>query len=304
MPHVVLPDGAQLAFEILGGENLGQTAPIVLVGGVRSLRGDWERLSTSLARVRPVLVYDHRGMGDSKLANDEKFTIEDLARDLLFLLQYLRWKQLSICGFSMGGVITQQFLFLPYHPERPTPLPFRVTHVILAGSLCSVLRDPRYGLPIQPTPNLNRPFTEKDKLDLARPTFERSFDPKWLSDPQNTQRFDSLLGTMIHGRPQKVILKQLKAMNRFDFTGLHSKLPRDMQFLVIHGDLDAIVPPYCGQEILERIPWARSAGIGPARGAVESRDFGHHWFEYFDIRVWHDVVENFLAFEPTHLARL
>jgi hypothetical protein len=87
-----------------------------------------------------------------------------------------------------------------------------------------------------------------------------------------------------------------------DFTGLHEKLPRNIQFLVIHGDLDAIVPPYCGQEILQRIPWARSVEIGTQRGAVENLDFGHHWFEYFDVQVWHDVIEKFLA--STYLARL
>jgi len=237
-------------------------------------------------------------MGDSVLANDEQFTIELLARDLLFLLEYLRWKELSICGFSMGGVVVQQLLFLPYHSDRPTPLPFRVTHVLLTGSLCSQLRDPRYGLLIQPVPN--RPLSEQEKLDLARPSLERAFDPKWVSE--NSQRIDTLLPSMISGRPRKVIMKQLRAMNRFDFTGLHEKLPRSMQFLVIHGDLDAIVPPYCGQEILRRIPWARPVEIGTHPGAVETLEFGHHWFEYFDVRVWHDVVEKFLA--STYLARL
>lgn len=84
-------------------------------------------------------------------------------------------------------------------------------------------------------------------------------------------------------------------MNRFDFTGLHAKLPRSMQFLVIHGNLDAIVPPYCGEEILQRIPWAKPVKIGSRPGSVENLEFGHHWFEYFDIQVWHDVVEEFLA---------
>ncbi|KAJ7024282.1 Alpha/Beta hydrolase protein [Mycena alexandri] len=291
MPHVTLPDGAQLAFEVLGFEHLDRRTPIVLIGGVSSLRGDWERLSTSLAQVRPVLVYDHRGMGDSKLASDENLTMELLARDLLFLLQHLKWKELAICGFSMGGVVTQQLLFLPYHPERPTPLPFHVTHVLLTGTLCSVLRDKRYGLPFQPIPN--KPLTDQEKLDLARPTFELAFDPKWLADPQNSGRVDSLLGAMISGRPRKVIVKQLRAMNRFDFTGLHAKLPRSLQFLVIHGDLDAIVPPYWGRKFSSEFH-----GLG----AVQSLDFGHHWFEYFDVRVWQDVVEKFLG--STYLARL
>ncbi|KAJ7154300.1 Alpha/Beta hydrolase protein, partial [Mycena filopes] len=143
----------KLAFTVLGVEHLGRKTPIVLIGGVSSLRGDWERLSTALAQERPVLVYDHRyasGYGSFKISQRRGFTMELLARDLLFLLEHLKWKELALCGFSMGGVITQQLLFLPYHPERPTPLPFRVTHVLLAGSLCSVLRDERYGLPFNP----------------------------------------------------------------------------------------------------------------------------------------------------------
>ncbi|KAJ7481144.1 Alpha/Beta hydrolase protein [Mycena galericulata] len=297
MPHVVLLDGAQIGFNVLGTEYLGRTTPIVLVGGVSSLQRDWERLANSLARVRPVLI----GMGDSKLAgNDDEITIELLARDLVSLIEYLRWKEVFICGFSMGGVVTQQLLFLPYHPIRPTPLPFQVTHVLLTGSLCSVLRDKRYGLPLPPVPN--RPLTEQDKLDLARPTLELSFDPKWVSDPRNAQRFDWWLHSMLSGRPRRIILKQVKAMSRFDFTDLHAKLPRSIQFLVIHGDLDAIVPPYCGQGILQQIPWAKPVATGPKPGAVESLQFGHHWFEYFDIQVWHDVVEKFL--ESSNLARL
>jgi pimeloyl-ACP methyl ester carboxylesterase len=93
-------------------------------------------------------------------------------------------------------------------------------------------------------------------------------------------------------------------MNQFDFTDMHAKLPRSTQFLVVHGEIDAVVPPYCGQEILRRIPWARPVEIGPHPGAVPHLDFGHVWFEYFDVRVWHDAIELFLAFPHAPLSRL
>ncbi|KAJ7080342.1 Alpha/Beta hydrolase protein [Mycena belliarum] len=300
MPHVILTDGAQISFNVLGSEHLGRASPIVLIGGVSSLRGDWERLATSLARVRPVLVYDHRGMGDSKLANrNEMLTLELLARDLLHVLEYLRWTEVAICGFSMGGAVAQELLFLPHHTERPTPLPFRVTHVLLTGSLCSALRDTRYGVHLPPVPD--RPLSEQDKLDLARPALESMFDPKWIADPRNASQRDRWLRSHVN-RAYILIVKQLKAMNRMDFTGMHAKLSRNIQFLVIHGELDAILPPYCGQEILQRIPWARPVEVGTHPGAIENLEFGHVWYEYFDVRVWHDVVEKFLA--TTHLARL
>jgi len=42
-----------MAYEVLGSEYLGHRQPIVLIGGMSSLRGDWERLATSLAHDRP-----------------------------------------------------------------------------------------------------------------------------------------------------------------------------------------------------------------------------------------------------------
>lgn len=50
---VTLPDGAKLAYNVLGAENLDHAEPIVLVGGMSSTRGDWERLSTALSSKRP-----------------------------------------------------------------------------------------------------------------------------------------------------------------------------------------------------------------------------------------------------------
>lgn len=56
-------------------------------------------------RVPTVLIYDHRGIGNSSLspAGDEEISIEILARDLLALLVHLNWKEVALCGYSMGG---------------------------------------------------------------------------------------------------------------------------------------------------------------------------------------------------------
>lgn len=88
-------------------------------------------------------------------------------------------------------------------------------------------------------------------------------------------------------------------MNGINFTGLHEKMPREMKVMVIHGELDEVVPFYCGQEVLQRIPWAEAVEIGPGKGQVESLRFGHHWYEYYDIQVWHDVIETFLGDSKT-----
>ena len=44
-----------------------------------------------------VLIYDHRGIGNSSLSltGDEEISIERLARDLLALLVHLNWKEVD-----------------------------------------------------------------------------------------------------------------------------------------------------------------------------------------------------------------
>lgn len=45
-------DGAKMAYEILGAEHLFRQTPLVLIGGMSSLRGDWKRLADGLATER------------------------------------------------------------------------------------------------------------------------------------------------------------------------------------------------------------------------------------------------------------
>ena len=49
------------------------------------------------------------------------------------------------------------------------------------------------------------------------------------------------------------------------------------------------------QDILNYIPQARFVETGHLPGQVPSLDFGHFWFEYFDIEIWHDVVNKFMS---------
>ena len=48
----------------------------------------------------------HRGVSDSKFSvrgGDGEITLEEMARDLLAVINCLKWKELALCGFSMGG---------------------------------------------------------------------------------------------------------------------------------------------------------------------------------------------------------
>ncbi|KAJ7137816.1 Alpha/Beta hydrolase protein [Mycena epipterygia] len=300
----ILPDGAVLAYEVLGAAHLGNALPLVLVCGMAMARADWVRLSSTWAQSRPVLIYDHRGMGDSTSPPDitvDEFTMETLARDLSFLIGHLEWAEVAVLGFSMGGVVVQQMLVLPYLPTDPVVLPFRPTHVILASTRSEVLRDPRYGLNTvaEPSDGPNKPPTNAERYESVRRTIESTVDPSWLK--AHGKHLDFMIQRVMSGSPRSlhIISRQKKALQLFDFAALLEKLPQDLPVLVTHGEADQIIPFECSQEIVRRIPGARFVEVGPEPGKLPTLQFGHNWTLYFAVSIWENLVKEFLrAPEP------
>lgn len=89
--------------------------------GLAGVKEDWHPLCDELAKARPVLVYDRRGMGASRLGQpkedeeDPDWTLDLEANDVLVLLKALgsRFAKVDILGWSMGGHILQALLLLP-----------------------------------------------------------------------------------------------------------------------------------------------------------------------------------------------
>ncbi|KAG1877654.1 Alpha/Beta hydrolase protein [Suillus subalutaceus] len=299
-----LPDGTQLAYEVLGSDHKpeGASVPLVFVSGTTSCRRDTDKVSSLLAKHRQVLVYDHRGMGDSKARKDDPFTIETLARDLLSLIQHLQWSEVALCGHSMGGIIVQSLLFLPFHRTNPTPLRFRVTHVVLACTAFTPNLDPRYGLKFARRPT--GPLTLELIRETVRLSMPPNYDPEWFASEANQERIEEIIDRGLIGRPFRTILQQKRAASQYDFTGFHSRLSPDTQFMIIHGELDQILPFSNVQGFLRLIPWARVVPVGDAPGSVPTFRFGHDWIEYFDPQVWYGVFEVFLQARCREKARL
>lgn len=65
---------------------------------------DWLPLAEHLAQTRPVLVFDNRGIGGSRVPpekEDENYTCEDMAQDVIDLVNHVGWKDIDLLGFSM-----------------------------------------------------------------------------------------------------------------------------------------------------------------------------------------------------------
>lgn len=87
-------------------------------------------------------------------------------------------------------------------------------------------------------------------------------------------------------------MKQSYAVGKFSLTEAYKNFPA-IPVLFIHGAEDQIVAFSEGQGVLTQIPRVRSVEIGDKPGQIPNDKFGHHWWEYFDVKVWRDVIEEF-----------
>lgn len=106
------PDGSTIAFEVQGAPN----APaLVLSNSLATDRAMWQRVLPALTARYRVVRYDTRGHGQSRSATAAA-TLDDLADDLLAVLDTLGLQQVWLAGVSLGGM-TALTLALR-HPQR------------------------------------------------------------------------------------------------------------------------------------------------------------------------------------------
>jgi len=112
MPQLEV-DGAALTYDDEGPRD-GDGAPLVFVHGWTADRHRWDHQMTHFAEKRRVARVDLRGHGDSSGTGVR--TIEELARDVLALLDHLKIDRCVLIGHSMGGMIAQTIAL--DHPDR------------------------------------------------------------------------------------------------------------------------------------------------------------------------------------------
>ena len=100
MPMLELRD-VRLRYEISGPK---QAPTIVLSNSLGTSLEMWDSQLPVLAREFCVLRYDMRGHGQSTVTPGP-YTIEQLAQDVIFLLDHLDIEKTHFCGLSMSGLI-------------------------------------------------------------------------------------------------------------------------------------------------------------------------------------------------------
>ena len=95
-------DGARLHYEVSGKP--GGTL-LVLVNGLGSNLHMVDKVLPAFQARHRVLRFDMRGHGESSVS-PEPLTIDRLGSDVLRLLDEVQTDRASVCGLSLGGVVT------------------------------------------------------------------------------------------------------------------------------------------------------------------------------------------------------
>ncbi len=103
----------------------GAGEPLVLIAGLGYDRWQWHRMAPELARWFRVITPDNRGVGDSD-SPPGPYSAEQMAADLVGLLDALGIERAQVLGHSMGGFVAQA-LALDY-PQRVSRLILASTH--------------------------------------------------------------------------------------------------------------------------------------------------------------------------------
>jgi 3-oxoadipate enol-lactonase / 4-carboxymuconolactone decarboxylase len=190
----------------------------------------WEPQAPELIPYFQILRYDTRGHGASEVP-DGDYSVEQLGRDVLGLVDTLNISRFAFCGLSMGGAVGQ---WLAVHsPERMTAL-------VLANT------SPRFGTPEHWNARIEA-VKKGGMAAISDAVMQRFFSAESLngSNPFVSGSKSVFLGTDPAG-----YMRCCAALRDFDFTAKLRQLK--VPSLVIVGDHDVSTPLAGNGDVLAR----------------------------------------------------
>lgn len=244
MPKVTVND-VELYYE-----RRGQGEPLLLIMGMSGNTVHWgEPFLTELEQRFEVIVYDHRGIGQSA-EHWDAFTITQLAEDALGLLDALELDRVHVCGISMGGMVAQ---------DLALAAPDRVATLTLGCTFCGG-PEAQFGTP-EDMQFLAEAMGSGDRDRALRAGFELNVSPAWGAEAGNYDLY--LERATKHPAAVAFIGLQMQAIAGHDTSARLGEITTPT--LVIHGTLDRMLPVANGELIGRLIPGARTEifeGVG------------------------------------------
>lgn len=253
--HLALPGGRRLYYQVEG-----EGPPLLLISGLGGLASFWNGVVPRLAARFKVVRHDHLGTGHSDAPLID-YSIEQMAGDVIALMDGLGVARAHIVGHSTGGAIAQTLA---------------LDHAARVGRLV-----------------LSAAWTRADPY--LRLMFETRAEVLRRAGGAVYSRLSALLGTPAawlreHGLATEltvvnpeIVLRRIDALLRFDRV---ADLPRlSAPTLVICARDDLVIPAYFSEALGAAIPGARTVLVGA----------GGHFLPRTSPRLWLRHVLPFLS---------
>ncbi len=235
MAFLTLANGDRLWFEVVG-----EGPPLFLVPGLAGLSDFFAPHLRHFARRFRVVLHDHRGCGRSSPARID-YSIDQMAADVVALMDHLGLERAHLVGHSTGGAIGQTLAI--DHPERIDRLVLCATWTAADGWFRLLFQNRKEILEgLGPGAYarisalfLNAPFWVRLHPEIAA-----------VSDEEARRRI----------RDPEILLRRIRAILAFDRrTDLHKiKSPT----LVLGARDDMVTPAYFSEELGRLIPNAET----------------------------------------------
>ena len=233
MPKVAIADG-EISYEINGDVH-----PLVLVSGLNGIGRYWEPQIAAFAARYKVVTYDQRGTGASDHKQRE-FSIDQMTRELVALMDALKIGRAHIVGLSTGGAIGQTLAI--ENPER-------IARLVLASTWTHC--DPWF----------RRLFEARRRMyELCGPELHTMFHPLFLYPPDYVNEHDAEITgeqarALAKSAPVEASIGRIGALLAFDRRAGHARIKAPT--LIVASTNDYITPRYHGDALHRAIPQSR-----------------------------------------------
>lgn len=234
---ISITNGVSLYYKVVG------KGPVIcMINGYRLSSAAWPEAFIARLSTRCCIVsFDNRGTGYSDKPVSG-YNFDNMAKDVVGLLDHLDLPRVHLFGFSMGGAIAQELAI--WHPHR-------VDRLILFGTFCGGI----WAEPASYTVFRRLQVTENQSAeDAARQAWPVTYSPDYLA--ANTEAVEQQMRRELeHPTPVFVAQRQMEALQRFDTYNHLSRIIAPT--LVATGAEDVLVKPRNSEILASRIPNAR-----------------------------------------------
>ncbi len=211
---------------------------LVLIAGLATDALSWTFQVGPFSEAHRLITIDNRGVGRSPVP-EGPYSIEEMAGDVLDLLDHLGLSRVSLLGHSMGGAIAQQIAL-----QRPG----LVDRLVLA---CTFSKAKGRTLPVLES------WVDVLRLgggprEIAHTILPWLYSKEFFSDPANFEAAATALEAHPYPLNPLGVAAQVEAIKNFDCSDLLSKL--ECETLILAAEQDLLIPPESTRYLASTIP--------------------------------------------------